>query len=264
MLKLKRYHLDREHLLSLPSVKLNPQGDDLAAFDVRESQGVRWIQIPDGTVQSVMLLQEPAYPVFGYIRAMLCSLLFVQKPGKLLNMGLGSGSIERFLLTELSDIALVSVEIDARMIEIAKKYFRIPPDHPILAQSAQNYLSANQDLFDILLSDICIRRGAANAQLTSDFISHAARAMNRGGVFTINLMPNAESEVVEVLIALRGTFPWILIYDVPDADNMILFCTLRPAPSVDELTQRTTALHQTTGLDLLPICRQLITLPVKK
>jgi spermidine synthase len=264
MLKTKRHTLNRAQLMNLPSLKAASISEDFKAFDIREYQGLRWIRIPEGMVQSVMLLEEPAYPLLDYIQAMLCSVLFVRRPGNLLNLGLGAGAIERFLLTQLSDIALVSVEIDTRMIEIARDYFRLPQSHPVVAQSAQGYLETNQQRFDILLSDICTRQGAANSQLTSDFITHAARAINRGGVVAINLIPNGEAEVVEVLIALRSTFPWILIYDVPDADNMILFCTAQPSPLVDELTQRAAVLHQATGLDLSPICSRLIRLPVKQ
>jgi spermidine synthase len=266
MLKInKRHALNMAQLVALPSVKVESKSEDFKPFDIREYQGIRWIRIPEGTVQSVMLLEDPAYPVLDYIQAMLCSVLFVHnRPDKLLNLGLGAGAIERFLLTQLPDIALVSVEIDTRMIKIAKDYFHLPPSHPVVTQSAQLYLEHNQNRFDILLSDICTRQGAANSQLSPDFITHAARAINRGGVVAINLIPNTESEVVEVLIALRNDFPWILIYDAPEADNMILFCTLQPSPSVDELTQRAVAFHRATGLDLSAICRQLITLPVKQ
>jgi spermidine synthase len=265
MLKIKqRDPLNIAQLVALPSLKVESKSEDFKAFDIREYQGIRWIRTPEGTVQSVMLLEDPAYPVLDYIQAMLCAVLFVHRPRKLLNLGLGAGAIERFLLTQLPGLALVSVEIDTRMIKIAKDYFQIPPSHPIVAQSAQHYLARNQDRFDILLSDVCTRQGAANSQLSPDFITHAAGVLNRGGVVAINLIPSSESEVVEVLIALRNDFPWIQIFDVPEADNMILFCTLQPSPPLAELIQRAAALRQTTGLDLSPICRRLITIPVKQ
>jgi spermidine synthase len=264
MLKINSYNLNMEHLVSLPSIKVDPHREDFTEVDIREHQGIRWIRIPDGTVQSVMLLQEPAFPVLGYIQAMLCSLLLAQHPCKLLNLGLGSGSIERFLLTQLPDITLVSVEIDTRMVEVAKRYFLIPPYHPIIEQSALSYLESNQDQFDILLSDICTRQGAANSEITLDFITHSLRAMNEGGVLAINLMPKSESEVVEVLIILRSVFPWVLVYDAQDAVNMILFCALKPFPASVDLRQRADGLYQATGLDLSSICSQLIKIPVKR
>jgi spermidine synthase len=264
MLKIERYDFNLEHFLALPGNRVNPRGEDIEGFDIREYDGLRWIRSPDGTIQSVMLLQEPAYPVFTYIQALLCSLLFKPQPRTLLNLGLGSGSIERFLLSHISTIEVVSVEIDSGIIEIAKKYFHVPPNHTVFQQSAQNYLETNQRRFDILVSDVVTRKGAANSQLTSTFIKHAARALNEGGDFVTNLIPRPESEVVKVLVPLRRVFHSVLIYDVPNADNMILFCTVSPSPSLASLAERATQLYQSTGLDLSPICRELIVTPIKQ
>jgi spermidine synthase len=263
MLKIEAYSLDMEHFQALPSVKLKTIKAGIEAFDVLESQGFRWIRNPEGTVQSVMLLHEPAYPVLVYVQAMLCSLLFMQKPVSLLNFGLGSGSIERFILSQLPDIKLASVEKESGIVEIAKAHFHIPVYHTVITQSAQSYLKTNQTRYDILLSDICVRQGAANSQLTQEFVTHAACSLSSEGVFATNLMPNSESELVEVLVLLRKAFPWILIYEVPNTDNMVLFCTTQPPPMPVELIKRASALRQATGLNLLPICCQMIPLPEK-
>ncbi|MEW8029331.1 MAG: methyltransferase [Candidatus Thiodiazotropha sp.] len=264
MLKIEQYSINMEHLLTLPGEHVNPRMTDFEGLEIRENGDLRWIRFDEGIIQSVMLLQEPALPVLTYIQALLCSLLFVPRPGNLLNLGLGSGSIERFVLSQLPDIELVSVEIDARIIDMCRRYFHIPSNHPVFQLPAEKYLEVNQDCFDILISDICTRQGAANSQLSSDFVMHAAHALNTAGVFTVNILPKSESEIVEVLVTLRSAFPWILIYDVPDTDNMVLFCTVSPSPSLDSLIQRATQMYRTTGLDLSPLCKQLIRLPVKK
>jgi precorrin-6B methylase 2 len=264
MLKIERYDFNLENLLTLPGIAVNPREEDMEGFDIREYDSLRWIRSPDGTIQSVMLLQEPAYPVFSYIQALLCSLLFKPQPRTLLNLGLGSGSIERFVLSQLSTIRVVSVEIESGIIEIAKKYFHVPSSHTVIQLSAHNFLKNNQDHFDILISDVVTGKGVASSQLSPGFILHAARALNQDGVFVTNLIPRSESEVVEVLILIRKVFPWVLIYDVPDADNIILFCTVSPSPSAASLAARAIQLYQSTGLDLSAICGELITLPIKQ
>ncbi|MCG7886213.1 MAG: methyltransferase [Candidatus Thiodiazotropha taylori] len=264
MLKIEQYSMNMEHLLTLPGEQVNHGTVGLESFEIRQNGDLRWIRFPDGTIQSVMLLKEPALPVLTYIQALLCSLLFMPRPSNLLNLGLGSGSIERFILSQYSDIELVSVEIDARIIEISKQYFHIPSNHTVFQLPAEKYLEINQANFDILVSDICTRQGTANSQLSADFVMHAARALNAGGVFAVNILPRSESEIIEVLIALRCAFPWILLYDVADMDNIVLFCTVTPSPSPASLMQQAKTLYQSTGLNLSPICRQMIALPAKK
>ncbi|MES9829060.1 MAG: methyltransferase [Candidatus Thiodiazotropha sp.] len=263
MLKIEQYSMNMEHLLALPGEQVNHRTAGLDGLEIRQNGDLRWIRFPDGTIQSVMLLQEPALPVLTYIQALLCSLLFMPRPSNLLNLGLGSGSIERFILSQCSDIELVSVEIDARMIEISKQHFHIPPSHPVFQLPAEKYLEINQGGFDILVSDICTTQGTANSQLSAEFIMHAARALNTGGVFAVNILPRSESEIIEVLITLRSVFPWILLYDVADMDNIVLFCTVTPSPSLVSLMQRAKTMYQSTGLNLSSICGQMIALPAK-
>ena len=263
MLKRVQYSINIEQLLTVPAKKVTTQAVNPAGYEIYEYDGLRWIRFADGSIQSVMLLDEPAYPLLSYIQGLICSLLFSRRPNKLLNLGLGSGSIERFILSQFAEMELVSVEIDAQLIELTKQHFHIPSNHRVIQMPAQHYLEVNQENFDILVSDVYPSQESANSYLSADFIMHAARGLNKQGVFAVNLLPSSKSEVVEVLVRMRKTFPWILIYDVPDMQNMILFCTLSPSPSLATLTQRATHLRNSTGLDLAPICTELIEIPVK-
>ncbi|MES9968859.1 MAG: hypothetical protein ABW092_02425 [Candidatus Thiodiazotropha sp.] len=263
MLETVQYSIDFEHLLNAPANKVTTYASNSTGLEICEYDGLRWIRFTDGSIQSVMLIAEPAYPLLSYIQGLICSLLFVQKPTKLLNLGLGSGSIERFILSQFTEMELLSVEIDASLIELSKQHFHIPSDHRVVQMPAQHYLETNQLNFDILLSDLYPGQESNNAYLSPDFIMLAARALNEEGVFAVNLLPRSESEVVEVLYRIRKHFPWILIYDVPDMHNIILFCTLSPPPPPTTLTQRANQLRDLTGLDLSPISAQLIQLPAK-
>ncbi|MES9946978.1 MAG: methyltransferase [Candidatus Thiodiazotropha sp.] len=263
MLKTVQYSINIEQLLTVPAKKVTTQAVNPAGYEIYEYDGLRWIRFADGSIQSVMLLNEPAYPLLSYIQGLICSLLFSQRPKKLLNLGLGSGSIERFILSQFAEMELVSVEIDAKLIELTRQHFHIPSSHRVMQMPAQHYLEVNQQNFDILISDVYPGQESASSYLSADFIMHAARGLNKQGVFAVNLLPRSKSEVVEVLVRMRKTFPWILIYDVPDMSNMILFCSLSRPPTLATLKQRATHLCNSTGLDLAPICTELIEIPVK-
>jgi spermidine synthase len=264
VLKRVQHNINLEHLLTVPAQKLTAHRESSAGFEIYEHQGVRWIRFPDASIQSVMLLEEPAYPLLSYVQGLLSTLLFLPTPAKVLNLGLGSGSIERFILSQLPELQLVSVETDARLIELTKQHFCIPSSHTVIKMPAQDYLQSNQQSFDILLSDVYSTQGGVNSYLTSEFIQNAVHALDQDGVFAINLLPESRAEVVEVLFRIRTVFPHIQIYDVPDMHNLILFCTISSPPTPDMLMQRAKQLRDSTGLDLSPICGELIRLPAKE
>ncbi|MEL0587644.1 MAG: methyltransferase [Candidatus Thiodiazotropha sp. (ex. Lucinoma kazani)] len=230
-------------------------------FEIREQGSLRWIRFSDGSIQSVMLLQEPAYPMLDYIQGLLCSLLYSQQPGSLLNLGFGAGSIERFVLSQLPEIEIVSVEIDPNMVNYSKDYFNLPKSYPVAVSSAEHYLETNQKSFDIVVCDIYIKRHTENPLLTTSFYQDIASILNQGGVLAINCLPVSESEIVDLLLKIRSVFPWIVLFDVPSLQNIVLYCSLSAPPEISTLMIRSEQLHQSSGLNLLRICKQLIRLP---
>ncbi|MCU7812531.1 MAG: fused MFS/spermidine synthase [Candidatus Thiodiazotropha sp. (ex Notomyrtea botanica)] len=229
---------------------------------VIEDYGLRWMRFSDGSIQSVMLLEDPAYPVLDYIQALLCSFLFIDQPGSLLNLGLGSGSIERFILSRLPRIKLATVEIDPDLTELSREYFHLPATHPVTQASAENFLSENRQTFDIIVCDIYTKSVSDNPILTQGFIDDAARALNSDGVLALNCLPNTEAEMVDILLSIRTCFPWVMLLDVKAQKNIVAICAKRAFISGSDLTSRMESLFQSTGLNLSTICQQLIRLPV--
>ncbi|MCU7916018.1 MAG: methyltransferase [Candidatus Thiodiazotropha sp. (ex Gloverina cf. vestifex)] len=209
-----------------------------------------------------MLLQEPAYPVLDYNQALLSSLIFTDRPGSLLNLGLGSGSIERFILSQLPEMKLLSVEIDSNIIELARAHFHLPATHPVTQASAEKFLSENRQTFDIIVCDIYSKTVSDNPILNQGFVEDAARALNTDGVLALNCLPTTEAEMVDMLVSIRTCYSWVMLLDVKAQKNIVVICAKRAFPSGSDLTSRMESLLQSTGLNLSTICQQLIRLPV--
>ena len=231
-------------------------------ISVVEQDNLRWLRLSDGSIQSAMWLEEPAYPALNYIQAMLCSLLYIEKPAHLLNLGLGSGAIERFLISQLPDVSTVSVELDPDMLQVARDYFHLPPSHPVALDSAQRFLQYNNGTFDILLCDVYAKDINHSPLHSPDFYRDAAHRLKPKGVLAVNCLLETEAEMVEILLKIRVYLPWIILYDAPDQQNIVLLCSKTKYPSTVEINHHAKQLRESTGLDLSAICEKLIRVPV--
>src|SRR5258708_39115928 len=73
-------------------------GNGLAnAIEIVEEDGVRVLQIGGNAIQSAMRLDAPDRIELDYVRAMMAFLLFPPDPRDVLLVGLGGGSVARFI-----------------------------------------------------------------------------------------------------------------------------------------------------------------------
>jgi spermidine synthase len=216
----------------------------------------------DGSIQSMLLLDDPAYPVLGYVKALLCSLLFVPDPRNLLNLGLGSGSIERFMQAQQPDLQICSIEPEADMISLSKEYFYIAEEYPVREQKAEHFLAENKQQFDIILCDIHPKSGDNNPILSDLFFQDMTRALSPRGIVAINFLADIEQEIVAMLLRLRRSFTHVALFDVPAQQNVVLYCSNSQFPDRSDLFSRATLPHL-NNLEAEVVCEHLIFMPKK-
>src|SRR5713101_5446147 len=81
------------------------------------------------TQQSAMSLMRPERLIFAYERVMAVAVAIVPQPRTALLLGLGGGTMMRFLSAYFPDCALTIVEHDPAVLTLARKYFFV--DHPV-------------------------------------------------------------------------------------------------------------------------------------
>ncbi|MET0065461.1 MAG: hypothetical protein ABW076_03860 [Candidatus Thiodiazotropha sp.] len=205
---------------------------------VFEYQGLRWLVHEDGSIQSIMWRERPDYPVFEYVRGMLCALLFHPGPRRILNLGLGAATLERYLLKHLPEANLTSVEPDPDIRRLAQECFDLPDTHPVVRQSAQAYLRHTQETFDIVFCDIHARPGERDPLQEEAFLDKLGNALAPHGVVTFNLLPVTERDIVTQLMRIRQHLPHISLFDVPEQQNLVLFGSREPLPERETLRKR--------------------------
>ncbi|HEX7813156.1 MAG TPA: hypothetical protein VF460_14720 [Burkholderiales bacterium] len=96
------------------------------SVEVSEKDGIRSLHLGSDTVQSSMKLADPAELVLSYTRAMMAFLLFEPQPRRILMIGLGGGSLAKFIYHRMPSAEVVAVECEPAVLFAARQYFHVP------------------------------------------------------------------------------------------------------------------------------------------
>jgi spermidine synthase len=166
-----------------------------AAGDVQisEQDGVRYLHLGSDTIQSGMRIAAPEDLVLSYTRSMLAFLLFVPEPQRVVNVGLGGGSLAKWIYKHLPAAQQLVLEIDPRVIAVARQYFCVPPDDQrlrVIAGDGAGWLATQPDCADVILVDGYDGREQVAELSSADFYRSAAQALRGHGVLVVNLWGN--------------------------------------------------------------------------
>src|SRR5512133_1142317 len=94
-----------------------------------EEPGVRSLRFErHGVIQSLVRLGRPLDLQLGYTRAAMAALALVERPRRILVVGVGGGSMPMFLRAVLPQATIDVVDIDPDVIALARRYFGFRED----------------------------------------------------------------------------------------------------------------------------------------
>ncbi|MBL1142909.1 MAG: hypothetical protein HND53_12840 [Proteobacteria bacterium] len=230
-------------------------GDE--SIEVREWQQYRWLHLSDNSVQSLMLLEEIDQLVLPNIQALLTTLLFCPEAENLLNLGLGGASLERYLDSKRPEIKITTVESNEQVIQLAKEYFYLSEEMSVIHDTADRFISKHNEIYDIILCDIFIADMQASCLNDEKFYANISKCMDKTGVLAINILPESEEDVVNVLLPIKDYFSYLYLLEFEDFSNVIIFASCKKMPDRLELNKRAEALFKKTKLDLTDIPERL-------
>src|SRR5688572_21378692 len=99
---------------------------DAGAVYVSEKFGVRSLHIASDTIQSSMRIARPTDLELAYTRSMMGFLLFHPRPRRMLLVGLGGGSLAKFIYHRMPEAVSEVLEINPDVVSIARRYFQVP------------------------------------------------------------------------------------------------------------------------------------------
>ncbi|MBE0615855.1 MAG: polyamine aminopropyltransferase [Burkholderiales bacterium] len=173
----------------------------LASVEVSEEDGVRSLHLGGDAIQSSIRLSRPDELALDYTRAMMAFLLFQPQPRDVLMIGLGGGSMARYIHQRMPETRTTVVEINAKVLAAARSMFHFPADDArmrVAIADGADYVAEHADSADVLLVD-GFDDGKQPAALCSQvFYDACYAALRDGGVMSVNFM--AEEKKLDVFL----------------------------------------------------------------
>jgi len=158
--------------------------------DISEKNGVRFLHLGGPAVQSAMRVRAPWDLELESTRAMMAFLLFHATPRDMALIGLGGGSLAKFIHRHLQETRLTALEINPEVAKAARTYFQLPPDderlHVQVGDGAA-FVHGHPDSQDVLLVDGYDAQRIVEALASVDFYLACQAMLRPGGVAVFNL-----------------------------------------------------------------------------
>lgn len=204
--------------------------------EISERNGTRYLHLGGPAVQSAMNLKDPNALELEYTRAMMAFLLFHNAPRDLALIGLGGGSIAKYIHQHLPQSHLTALEINPEVVAAARAYFMLPADNErlsVITGDGAAFVQDHPDSQDVLLVDGFDAKHIADA-LTSPAFYRACRDMLRpGGVAVFNLWGSDEYYPRHYDRLSRAFGEHVLQLPTEKKGNVIVFAFRKPLPEVE-------------------------------
>lgn len=234
-------------------------------IDISEEAGVRYLHFGSDWVQGAMRIARPWSLELPYTREMMAGLLFRDSadwPRRALLIGLGAGSLAKFLYRHRPDCRITVVEINPQVEFVARQYFKLPDDPrrlEVRIGCGADFMLGGDSRFDAILVDGFDADARTGALDTLPFYQACRARLTDDGLFGINLLGRNRGFAAS-LRRLEEAFAGSLrVFPSCDSGNTIAFASPGEPVDVtlDVLRQRAVALKEATRLDLLPTIGRL-------
>jgi spermidine synthase len=235
------------------------------SVDISEEDGVRNLHFGSDWIQGAMRIARPWSLELAYTREMMAGLLMrplKNWPRTALLVGLGAGSLAKFIYRNLPDCRITVVEINPQVEFIARQYFKLPDDPrrlDVLTGCGADYMLGGDRRFDMILIDGYDPDAKAGVLDTEPFYQACRARLTDSGLCSINLLGRNKGfagSVGRISSAFDGR---IAVFPSCDSGNTIAFASGgEPVDvSLDDLRARATQLKKEMRLDLLPTISRL-------
>lgn len=156
-----------------------------------EESGVRYLHFGSEWVQGAMRIARPDTLELEYQQQMMAPLLFLPRPRRILQLGLGAAALTKFCRRHLPGARIAAVELDPDVVAAARRWFELPDDDlrlQVIVDDALAYLERSGEArFDWLQADLYdgAARGPVHDHLP--FYALCRRALTAPGVAAFNL-----------------------------------------------------------------------------
>jgi spermidine synthase len=226
---------------------------------VSEEAGIRFLHFSSEWVQGAMRIRRPNALELDYTREMMAGLLLHKAPWprEALLVGLGAGSLAKFIYHNLPKTKITALEIDPQVEIVARLHFKLPDDparlNVVIGDGAE-YMLASGKHFDYILVDGFDKNAKAGVLDTLPFYQACRARLSDNGLLAVNLLGHSRGYQASADRIDKAFDNRSLIFPSCSSGNTIAFATAGEAvnSSFEDLRSRAEQLKLDTGLNLLP------------
>jgi spermidine synthase len=233
--------------------------------DVSEEAGVRYLHFGSEWVQGAMRIRKPDALELEYTREMMLGFVLRESPWprSATLIGLGAGSIAKFVRRQAPECRTTVVEIAPQVVACARLFFKLPEEDAhfrIVIDDGAEYVSERTRRVDLIVVDGFDPEAKAGPLDTDPFYAACRARLTRNGVCAINLFGGQRTRYARSMDRIERAFDGRVIALPPCASgNVIAFGFGDDGLDVtmDALRERALALKAASGLDLRPTLQRL-------
>jgi len=193
---------------------------------VEEYSDMRMLSFGDSQLQSGMKIGSPDVLAISYTQRIMAFLLFHSKPQHIVMIGLGGGSLAKFIYHQMPNTSIVVVEVNPQVLDAAHAHFYLPQDDErlhVVIDEGSRYIANHESCADILIVDGFDLKGQAPLLCTQSFYNDCLAAIKPGGVLVVNLFGLAE-EVKIFLKRIQTSFGGaVFLLPSSEDENLVVF-----------------------------------------
>jgi spermidine synthase len=228
--------------------------EDGPAVEVSEKLGIRSLHLGSDAIQSSMRIKDPIELVLGYSRCMFAFLLFRAVPHEAVVIGLGGGSLPKFIHHHLPDTRCVALELYPQVLAVARSLFHLPEDDErlqVIVGDGAAYVREMTSAVDVIFHDAYGPTGIAEPLATEAFFATCRDRLTPEGVLVVNLWGSSarfDSDVARLSNVFEGR---VLCLPARQKGNVVALCFKHGCnePSWDTLKDRAATLETRLPLE---------------
>ena len=220
--------------IKLPTVIFETNSGYNGKISVIEVGSTRKLSV-DGTVQSVNWTSPS---VEKLVWGKVIKVLKENEPGlrSILVLGLGGGTTQQLISKEFNGVQIVSVEIDAVMVDVARKFFALEqiPNHRVIIDDALRVIANPKEygideyFFDAVFVDIYCGQTFPDLGKSGTFLSGIMRLVKHGGLVVFNriYIESHQDDVnlfIEMIEGYLQGVKSLIVAGKTNSDNVLIF-----------------------------------------
>lgn len=195
-------------------------------IEISEQSGVRYLHFGSEWIQGAMRISQPNALELAYTRDFMAALLLRPEAKRFLLIGLGAGSIAKFIYHRIPDSHLVVVEINPRVLHVAREFFSLPSDSDrldIVIDDGASYVQESSAQFDIIFVDGFDRHARVGALDTRAFYQACRLRLSDEGLLAVNLFGRTRRFDASINRIAQAFDDRIVVLPPSEGGNVIAF-----------------------------------------